>query len=128
MYVRRVVTGFDANGQSIIVSDGSAQRTHDFKHIPGFSNTVVWATSNADAPQGAPADPTVTLPSFVAPPGGSQLFVVQFPPASVFASLDAAAAGNYPGLPIPSIPIVPAFIRLKPWTMWSYYRASCGWT
>lgn len=29
MYVRRVVTGFDAHGRSIVVADGSAPRTHE---------------------------------------------------------------------------------------------------
>jgi quercetin dioxygenase-like cupin family protein len=118
MHVRRVVTGFDADGQSIVVSDGFAQRTHDFNHIPGFSNTVVWATLNADAPQGAPADPTATLSSFVAQPGGSLLFVVQFPPASVFASLDAAAAGaeqneQLPGLANTFDPDRPGFHKTQ---------------
>lgn len=118
MHLRRIVTGFDFEGRSIVVSDGSAPRTHDFKHIPGFSNTVVWATQNSDAPSGAPADPTPSLPSFVASPGGSLLFVVQFPPESVFASLDAAAAGaeqeqNLPGLAATFDPQRPGFHRTQ---------------
>lgn len=118
MHVRRIVTGFDVEGHSIVVADGPASRTHDFKHIPGFSNTVVWTTANADAPQGAPTDPTAALSSFVSRPGGSLLFVVQFPPESVFASLDAAAAAaeqaeQLPGLANTFDPHRPGFHKTQ---------------
>lgn len=118
MHVRRIVTGFDAAGHSIVVSDGPTPRTHDFEHIPGFSNTVVWATENADAPTGKPADPTVVLPSFKVAAGGSMLFVVQFPPESVFASLDHAAAGaeqaeHLPGLADTFDPNRPGFHKTQ---------------
>lgn len=118
MHVRRVVTGFDAEGHSIVIADGPAPRSHDFKHIPGFSNTVVWAANNADAPQGKPIDLTPSLPSLVATPGGSMLFVVQFPPESVFASLDMAAAGaeqaaHLPGLADSFDPNRPGFHRTQ---------------
>lgn len=94
MHVRRIVTGFDADGRGVVVHDGPSPRTHDFVHIPGFSNTAVWATDDALAPSSPTADPTVSLRSFVAPPGGNRLLVVRFPPSSVFASIDAAAAAT----------------------------------
>lgn len=92
MDIRRIVTGFDEQGKSTLVSDGPAPRTHDFENIPGFSNTVVWATEDLTAPTGAPEDITTTMDSFVAGPGGVRFFVVQFPPGSVFESIDHAAA------------------------------------
>ncbi|MFQ6590979.1 MULTISPECIES: cupin domain-containing protein [Pseudomonas] len=118
MYVRRIVTGIDSDGKSILVSDGSAPRTRDFEHIPGFSNTVVWATESAQAPTGKPEDPTPTLTAFTAPAGGSRLFVVQIPPASVFAGLDFAAADaeqneHLPGLAETFDPERPGFHRTQ---------------
>lgn len=92
MDVRRIVTGFDTNGNAIVAHDGPAPRTHDFKHIPGFSNTVVWAMEDFAAPTGTPEDVTPGLESFVPGPGGSRLIVVRFSPESVFESIDAAAA------------------------------------
>lgn len=94
MHIRRIVTGFDPNGRSIVVSDGAAPRTHDFKHIPGFSNTVVWAIDTAEAPKGKPTDRTPTLASFVPGPGSASLFIVRFPPESVFAGIDPVAAAE----------------------------------
>lgn len=90
MQIRRIVTGLDANGRSTVVSDGFAPRTHDFEHIPGFSNTVVWTMDGAAPPSGT--DRTGDLASLVPPRGATNLLVVQFPPESVFASIDHAAA------------------------------------
>ncbi len=92
MEIRRIVTGYDADGKSVVVSDGPAPRTHDFASIPGFSNTVIWATEGLEAPTGAPPDITQTLASLVGGPGGVRFMVVQFPPGSVFESIDHAAA------------------------------------
>jgi len=90
MEVRRVVTGVDDQGRSRVVSDGPAPRTHDFAAIPGFSNTVVWAMADAHAT--TTTDTTPELASLMPGPGGSALMIVKFPPESVFADVDAAAA------------------------------------
>jgi hypothetical protein len=92
MHVRRVVTGFDEKGRSCVVSDGPAPRTHDFVHIPGFSNTLVWSMQDVTAPRGTPADLSVTTESLLPGPAGSGMTMVRFPPSSVFASIDVAAA------------------------------------
>jgi hypothetical protein len=92
VHVRRVVTGFDAEGRGCVADDGPAPRTHDFEHIPGFSNTLVWAMSDTTAPIGTPTDITPAVASLMPGASGSALTVVKFPPSSVFASIDAAAA------------------------------------
>lgn len=103
MKIRRVVTGFDEEGRSRVISDGPAPRTHDFEHIPGFSNTVVWALADAVAPTGAPADPTPGLTSLMPDPGGSALTIVKFPPAAAFAGIDFDAAAEEQARELPGL-------------------------
>lgn len=91
MEVRRVVTGHDPSGMAVVVSDGPAPRTHDFRHVPGMSATMVWATAPgqpADA-----ADPTPGLRSQLPGPGGTCFVIVRFPPDDVLGTADPVAAG-----------------------------------
>jgi len=41
--MRRIVTGNDNEGHSVVVSDGAAPRSTEFTTLPGFSDTLVWA-------------------------------------------------------------------------------------
>ncbi len=97
MLIRRVVTGSSKDGQSIILSDGPSPRVADFKHVPGFRNVLLWETlPNPSIPHpGVDHDPSVTLTSFVPPPGGTNLMVVDFPPDAVMTrpEFDPTAAG-----------------------------------
>lgn len=84
MTLRRVVTGVDADGKSVFVSDGPAPRSVDLESIPGMRSTLAWATD-----PGAPipvdgADPTPGTASFHPEPGGTRLLVFRFPPDSVY--------------------------------------------
>ncbi len=103
MQVRRVVTGFDDAGRSRVVRDESAPRTHDFVHIPGFSNTVVWAVADNSAPTGVPADITTTLTSLMPGDGASALTIVQFPPSAVFENVDDAKAAQEQARELPGL-------------------------
>ncbi len=93
MMIRRIVTGHDANGRSVIVSDGPPPRAKAFAHTPGFVSNPVWVTGrdHGDA-RGRQVDPTVDATSLHAEPGGSVLLVVTFPPDSTMADLDMATA------------------------------------
>jgi mannose-6-phosphate isomerase-like protein (cupin superfamily) len=92
--IRRVVTGVDAAGHSVVVSDTIAPRFHDFASIPGMSETLIWATGPGEPIPATPTDTTLETRSLVAAPGATQLKIVRFPPDSVFAdpSFDPAAA------------------------------------
>lgn len=103
MYVRRVVTGFDEQGRSCVVSDGPAPRTHDFQHIPGFSNTLVWTMRDLTAPTGTPTDLTGTTQSVIPGPLGSGLTVVRIPPLSVFDSIDPREANAEQARALPGL-------------------------
>ncbi|OZC73632.1 cupin [Rhodococcus sp. 06-462-5] len=83
--MRRVVTGHDTSGKSIIVEDGTPPRRHDFASFPGFSSTVAWST-DADVPleQGG-TDPTPALSTLLPSAGQTRLIVLTLPPDSSMA-------------------------------------------
>lgn len=94
MKVRRVITACDATGKSVLHAVDFAHRTHDYRHIPGMSNTQVWATPPLPLLSNPPADQTATMRSVVPPHGGTRFMLVQFPPDSVMKNprFDASAA------------------------------------
>jgi quercetin dioxygenase-like cupin family protein len=93
MTLRRVVTGRDNNGKSVVAHDGNPPWSKEFEHTPGFSSSVVWMTSAN--PSGDAKDPTSTLSSIVPGAGGTSFLMVTFPPDSVMAdpTFDPVAAG-----------------------------------
>ena len=105
MSYRRIVTGHSPQGKAVFASDAPAPRSTAFKSIPGFETTLLWETQpGASVPAGA-GDPSVSAPSWVPAPGGTNLMFVSFPPDSVMMSADfdpMAAGAEYmqvlPGL------------------------------
>lgn len=105
MTIRRIVTGSSSTGKSLFVSDTSAPRTTEFKHVPGFVTSLLWVTPpNALVPAGTD-DPSVAARSMVPSQGGTNLMIVTFPPDAVMMSPDfdpVAADAEYmqvlPGL------------------------------
>jgi Cupin domain len=78
--MRRVVTGHDGNGRSIIVSDGAPPRTHEFQGFPGFVSSLVWATEPGAHLNESGEDLTAQVASFVPRAGGTRLLVMVIPP------------------------------------------------
>ena len=104
MQIRRIVTGHDANGNSVFVSDGAAPRSVSFKHVPGLAAALLWETS-AGATLTSCEDPSLSATSWVPKKGASSFMLVTFPPDSVMMSTDfdpAEAGAEYaqllPGL------------------------------
>jgi mannose-6-phosphate isomerase-like protein (cupin superfamily) len=100
--IRRIVTGTAEDGEATIISEGEPPRTHRFTHVPGFVNSMVWAT---ESPATAGPDPTTARDSFLPRPGGTIAMLVTFSPDSIHADpgFDPAAAAaeqhqNLPGL------------------------------
>lgn len=95
MKIRRIVTGRDAQGNSVFVSDADAPRSVAFKHVPGHAVAQVWSTSAGDRLPHSGADPTAKAGSLVPRAPGTSLLVVDFPPDSVMMepAFDHAAAG-----------------------------------
>ena len=95
MIVRRVVTG-QADGGSLVVQDGPAPRSHDFKDMPGMSAALVWATPAKPVISATGNDPVSGSTGYLPEPGGTRLVFVTFPP-DAWASrpdFDPAAAGR----------------------------------
>lgn len=77
--VRRVVTGHDQQGRSVIIEDGPCAHVECILGIPTLASTELWTTqvpaNNWQAGEGA------VLPLVVAPPVSGAVFrVVEFPP------------------------------------------------
>jgi hypothetical protein len=87
--IRRVVTGRDPSGKAVVVSDGPPPRSHDFRHLPGMSTALLWATA-AGRPAGGP-DPTPGLRSQLPGPGGTCFVIVRLPPDRALRDADPAA-------------------------------------
>jgi hypothetical protein len=78
--VRRIVTGHDAKGRSIIVSDATSRHVITLRGIPTFGVTEIWKTDSAPADNRSAKDPC-KVPAQLAPPKrGTVIRVVEFPP------------------------------------------------
>ena len=83
--MRRVVTGHDSAGNSIIVSDGQPARAHDFSSFPGFSSTVAWSTDPAQPVSATGDDPAPGVQSLLPAVGETRLIILTLPPDSTMA-------------------------------------------
>jgi hypothetical protein len=79
---RRVVTGHNAQGQSIFIMDGPAPSVHS-RGTGATASTEFWATNATPASNAGGDDPTLTQPRRLPPPKGGTVFrVVEYPPDS----------------------------------------------
>lgn len=85
MQVRRVVTGHDAEGKPVFLSDDNTPRAADFPDIPGYGFAQLWSTEYPNNPA-ATDDPTLARGTLIPGGGGSSLLMVSFPPDSVMAA------------------------------------------
>lgn len=84
--VRRIVTGHDEQGRSIIASDGPCPNVFVSQDIPGFGASVAWLTdpgdvSNAGNEDTATADTDVPMYPKV---GGTIFRIATFPPDAAY--------------------------------------------
>jgi hypothetical protein len=81
--VRRIVTGHDAKGRSVILSDKASPHVMAMR-VPTFGVTDLWRTSSTPADNTDPKDPC-SVPAQLAPaPNGTVVRVVEFPPDKVW--------------------------------------------
>ena len=78
--MRRVVTGHDSNGRSVVVADGAPPRIHHFAGFPGFASGLVWATDHGQPVSNTGEDPTPKAETFLPSPGGTRLLWIVVPP------------------------------------------------
>lgn len=92
--IRRVVTGHDAEGKAIVVSDAEASNILSRPNRPGVALTNLWQTFESPAPFDGDEE-TVADALILHPPKGGTVFrVVQFDPedAEALKTLDGAKA------------------------------------
>jgi mannose-6-phosphate isomerase-like protein (cupin superfamily) len=91
--VRRVVTGHDADGKAIIVSDGITPVVYDIPQRPGYSANEIWATTSMPAEINQAGEPTLRKRSIEPAPNGTVCRIVVHPPESTYIhTLDRATA------------------------------------
>lgn len=90
--IRRVVTGHDAHGRSIFVSDGPSPHVLTIPGRPDFGLTNLWVTDEAPASNVGNAD-AAARPVVLEPPRSGAIFrVVEFPPDGAPGGFDRKAA------------------------------------
>ena len=78
--MRRVVTGHDAHGKSIIVTDGASPHVLELAGMPGLALINLWVTDRAPAANTG-SDDAADRPVVLEPPARGTIFrVVDFPP------------------------------------------------
>jgi hypothetical protein len=82
--VRRVLTGHDAEGRSILLADGLAPNVKEMASMPGLALTDLWETKGAPARNDGSADNADRPVRLEPPPGGTILRIVEFPPDSAW--------------------------------------------
>jgi hypothetical protein len=78
--IRRVITGHDARGRSVIVSDGPSPNVLPLAGVPSFALTDLWVTFDAPADNAMPGDAAARAITLEPPPRGTIFRVVEFPP------------------------------------------------
>ncbi|WP_037680165.1 cupin domain-containing protein [Streptomyces griseus] len=94
--MRRIVTGHDENGRSVVVSDGPVPRSREFTTLPGFVSRLLWATEPGEPLGRTGADPTPKVTSLLPAPGGNRFIVLTLPPDTAMAdpAFDPVAHGR----------------------------------
>lgn len=87
MIIRRVVTGLDAAGKSIIAADGQAQNTHAMVSAPGFAQAILWSTAAVPALP-VTADAAASVQNLHPDPGETRCLLLQLPPDSTLSGPD----------------------------------------
>lgn len=90
--VRRVVTGHDEQGRSIIVSDGPAPHRNAPESMPELVAQVLWVTTSMPVSNAGNEDtaPNSLAPPIGPPPNGTIFRIADFPPDSHYAGVDIA--------------------------------------
>ena len=78
--IRRVVTGHDAKGKAIVLSDGPVPTVHGNPIRPGQLSFEVWKTHASPAPIGAVEPEPTTGPRSLQPPSDGTVFRISVVP------------------------------------------------
>lgn len=90
--IRRVVTGHNSKGKSVIVSDGASPHALALPGRTDFGLTNLWVTEGSPASNEGHADAAARPVVLEPPPGGTIFRVVEFPPDKTAGGFDREAA------------------------------------
>ena len=91
--IRRVITGHNAQGKSVIVSDAESPNSIALMETPAYGLTDLWVTSATPADNSNGTDPAARRIVLTPPKGGSIFRVVEFPPEKhIVGKVDGKAA------------------------------------
>ena len=80
---RRVVTGHDHRGKSIILLDGTAPNSALIARAGGLQLTELWVTNGAPADNGGSTDAADREYRLEPPEGGTVFRIIEYPPDSI---------------------------------------------
>ncbi|MFN0301639.1 MAG: cupin domain-containing protein [Burkholderiales bacterium] len=78
--IRRIVTGHDANGKAIVLSDDAPKNIKVRKASGGLVSSLLWATDESPANISGSQDRSIREIGVAPPPRGSVFRIVDFPP------------------------------------------------
>jgi mannose-6-phosphate isomerase-like protein (cupin superfamily) len=90
--IRRIVTGHNAKGKSVIVSDGPSPHVLTLPGRGDFGLTNLWVTDRSPASNDGNADAAARTVVLEPPANGTIFRVVEFPPEKSGAAFDRDAA------------------------------------
>jgi mannose-6-phosphate isomerase-like protein (cupin superfamily) len=92
-HVRRIVTGHDAQGRSVVTEDRAAPSVHTNPKRVGYCLTQLWLTDQTPAPVGNEPDPTSRPLKLEPPKNGTVVRIIEFGPEGEWLhKIDAEAA------------------------------------
>ena len=89
--IRRIVTGHDAQGHSIVLSDGLPTNIKQSPQRPGVVINNLWMTDTMPAQTSGPQDATVKPMGLEPAAGGTNFRIVEFPPETDYINKVSAA-------------------------------------
>lgn len=82
-HYRRVVTGHDAKGRSVILMDGESPNEYTLEKAGGLHLTELWETTSSPADNSGPRD-AAEHERRIQPKGGGSVFrIIEYPPDSI---------------------------------------------
>lgn len=78
--IRRVVTGHDADGKAVILSDGPTPHVKTSPHRPGVVINNLWTTATMPVPTHGSTDPVTSAMKLEPVANGMNFRIVEFPP------------------------------------------------
>ena len=96
--IRRIVTGHDHRGRSIVEFDDGGTNRLDSRSFPGLVMHELWATAETPARPASGVDRALRRPRIEPEPQGSVFRVIELPPEDMSATVDHHAADAEFGL------------------------------